>query len=715
MKDKLNYFARFAQLGYNRLVPVVPPDAPISEGSSLFKRVGTSQDGRGKTPGIRGQNGLWFSFDWVPYEADERDTHRWHTMNAGVGIKTGQGIVAIDADTLNEDYAKIIKQTIDELVGPCPIRIGNYPKALYLIRVAGPVQYQRIDFGENIATPGKPPNYERVEILSDGRFFVAQGIHPKTLQPYNWIKPIIPLDELPQLAPQQITNLLNTLRDRLPAASAVIKEGGTAEVSQASLRGKTETVRKAVATIPNTSALFPSRESYRDMGYAIRAAVENEHDAFEIFADWCDRWVGGDNDPGVVAADWGRMKPPYRRGAQWLYELAETHGAGGEFSIGEVWFDDLENPDNPFAEVAAATKAQEASDVYPLTTIDDLRTRPPAEWLIDRHIPKHSVGFIYSVPGAGKSFLTLDMALAIASGLQEWQGDRIGSPASAVLYLAAEGAYGFRNRVEAWITRNGETEDLAKRFKLLETSVNFMDAESVKKLIRTVQAVVKAEGVKFALTIVDTVSRAMPGADENIQKDMTLFVRACDTVRDATGGAVIGVHHANKNGGEMRGSTVLLGAGDFVFRLERRKGATVGHLTCEKQKDGPDGWDEPYRFDLVNLKDGETSLCVARADMTIGPGATLTPDTAAIVLAAMKAAWDAGEPWTMSHQGKERFAVRRMVADFGFESEAAEETLKVWEGSGLIRTEFVSARDKKKGLKVVGVDEQSVLNEGIFS
>lgn len=715
MKTTTNYFQRFAQLGYTRLVPVIPPNAPISEGSSLFKRIGTPQDGRGKTPGLKGRDGKFYSFDWVPYEADDRDSHRWHGMGAGVGIKTGQGLIAIDADTKNEAFAKIIKDTIDELIGPTPIRIGNYPKALYLVRVVGPVQYQRIDFGPNTAAPDKAPNYERVEILSDGRFFVAQGIHPKTNEPYNWIKPIVPLDELPQITPQQVTQLLNTLRERLPAASTIHKEGGDTIVSQASFRGDPDVVRKAVASIPNTSALFPSRESYRDMGYAIRAAVENEHDAFDIFADWCHRWAEGNNDPGVVAADWSRMKPPYRRGAQWLYELAEAHGAPGSFSISEVWFEDLENPDNPFAEVAAKeAKSQEATDIYPLTTINDLRTRPPAEWLIERHIPKHSVGFIYSVPGAGKSFLTLDMALSIASGLEAWQGDKIGSPASAVLYLAAEGAYGFRNRVEAWISRNGETTDLAQRFKLLETSVNFMDAESVKKLIRTVQAVVKAEGVQFALTIVDTVSRAMPGADENIQKDMTLFVRACDAVRDATGGAVIGVHHANKNGGEMRGSTVLLGAGDFVFRLERKKGATIGHLACEKQKDGPDGWDEPYRFDLVSLKDGETSLCVARADMSIGPGIELTPDTAAMVLKAMRGAWDGGEPWTMSHQGKERYAVRRMVADFGFDAESAEDLLKVWEGSGMIRTETVSARDKKRGLKVVGEPGQFVQNDDIF-
>jgi hypothetical protein len=48
-KITLSTFEAFWRLGYRRLVPVVPPAAEISERSSLFKRIGTSQDGRGKT------------------------------------------------------------------------------------------------------------------------------------------------------------------------------------------------------------------------------------------------------------------------------------------------------------------------------------------------------------------------------------------------------------------------------------------------------------------------------------------------------------------------------------------------------------------------------------------------------------------------------------------------------------------------------------------
>jgi hypothetical protein len=112
-------------------------------------------------------------------------------MGAGVGIKTGlQGdgtsLVAIDADTLNAEHAKTIRDIVDARLGRLPVRVGNHPKALYLCRVRGALPYQRIEFGD-----------ERVEVLSDGKQFVAEGIHPKTGKPYTWPRALVPYAELP--------------------------------------------------------------------------------------------------------------------------------------------------------------------------------------------------------------------------------------------------------------------------------------------------------------------------------------------------------------------------------------------------------------------------------------------------------------------------------------------------------------------------------------
>jgi hypothetical protein len=700
-----NQFLRFHALGYTRLVPIIPPDAKISEKSSLYKRVGTHQDARGKTPGVKNRDGLWSGFDWLPYECDEDDLGRWHRMGAGVGIKTGDGLVLIDADTTNPEWAKLIYDQLTLLIKP-PVRIGNKPKAGYLVRTDPDFKYTRIEFGERNE---KGNLTERVEILADGRQFVASGIHPKTKQPYAWPHGIPDYDALPYLAPELLTAFLETLRNKLPAASPLIREGAQTDINQKSLAGPLEAVRKAVRAIPNNSEMFPSRESYRDFGYAIKAALpDNAQEAYDLFAEWCARWQDGENDSDIVEADWRRMKPPFRRGAGWLYELAEQHG---KFSQAEVWFDQLPDPtENPFAEIRGSS--QHNTGTYQLLTIGELMHRPPPTWLINRHIPDQSVGFLYSEPGAGKSFLALDMALSVAHGLDNWQGDPIKQdPNPAVVYIAAEGAFDFGLRIKAWHKAKGLKADACKNFYIIEQTINFMKSDDVEKLVRTLSGLTPT--LRPVLVVVDTVSRALPGADENLQKDMTLFVRACDAVRDTFSCAVLGIHHAGKSG-DMRGSTVLLGAGDFVFKLERRKGATMGVLTCEKQKAAPDGWNEPYRFDVVQLEDGGSSLVAVRAEAGFGPAVELTPDVSASVLGAMRAAWEEGRPWSKAPQSGDRYAIRHMVSDFGFEGVRAEETLLLWEQTGLISMETMSGHSKMRGYKVVGDIGHDVRNEDIF-
>jgi hypothetical protein len=488
-----------------------------------------------------------------------------------------------------------------------------------------------------------------------------------------------------------INDLLEALRSALPEASRVITEGAGNEVNQASLTGPLDAVRAAVRATPNSSNMFPSRESYRDFGYAIKAALpQNPDEAFEIFEEWCARWDGGINEPDVVKADWARMRPPFRRGASWLYELAETYG---DYDRASAWFEPIETAElNPFD---VAEKSAPA-DVYKLLSVDELINRPPPVFLVDRHVPEISLGFLYSAPGAGKSFLALDIGLSLAAGLDTWHGDALHADEdTAVVYIAAEGSHGFRNRIRAWMRARGIV-DRPKRFLVIEETINFMRAEDVGKLLRTVRSI---EGLRACLIVVDTVSRALPGADENLQKEMTLFVSACEQLKRAFRCAVLGVHHAGKSG-DMRGSTVLLGAGDFVFKLERKQGATIGNLTCEKQKDAPDGWSEPYRFDVVGLGEGASSLVPARADLSVGPSVELTPATSRAVLDAMRKAWGAGEPWGKTYLTKERYAVRHMVADFGFDAAGAESLLMVWEQTGIIKERVVSAKSKRKGFKV---------------
>jgi hypothetical protein len=389
------------------------------------------------------------------------------------------------------------------------------------------------------------------------------------------------------------------------------------------------------------------------------------------------------------------MKSPFRRGASYIYELAHKY-SDGKFDKAEQWWVEPTLYEPLFPEESNDGRGN-TDDTYEVLRASEILKRDPPKFLIARHIPEVSLGFLYSEPGAGKTFVVLDVALHIACGLPDWHGDAITTDKDAVvLYLASEGSFGFRNRIKAWLQRHN-METVPDRFLLIEKTINFMEPEDIAKLLRTVRKVIKS---RPCLIVVDTVSRALPGADENLQKEMTLFVNACDELKEAFHCAVLGVHHAGKNG-DMRGSTVLLGAGDFVFKLQRKKGATVGQLHCEKEKDAPDGWAEPYRFDYVRLDDGQSSLVPSRADMNAGPVTVLTPDTSALVLTAMDKAWQEGKPWGKHANKGELMAAKRMVKDFGFTMENAEEVLGIWLQTGVIAEDFVCRKTKKKGFRVV--------------
>lgn len=703
MTTRFDAFKAWWDNGYRDIIPVVPPDAPLSDNSYIKKN-----NAAGKAPGLRYANGLWGGMPgWREHVTTEIDVADWFMMNASVGLRRGAAF-NLDIDAYDPVTADMIEALAIEMLGPAPCRVGEAPKRSLLYRAVGEIHGFKLTFDGN----------NRVNQIEIPAQMVVWGIHPRTGKPYTWPRNPTHIDKLSGVTPEQLQAFFDAARRLLPKAQrADVTSPDREGVDQRALKGKLPLITQAMEALPNTRDTHPTYDHMVKVGNALKAAtVDHPNKGVALWHDWCQKWEGGDYNEDLTEKRWASFGDLHSVGASWLYEQADKFSGRPDqpsFS-GLAHFDPYVPDDNPFAVMAEQEAKQTATDTYKLLTIDEIVNRPPPTWLLARHVPEKAVGFLYSEPGVGKSFLALDMGLSIAHGLADWHGDDIrADEAACVIYIASEGSYGFRNRIKAWRAKRGLPAGVGdKRFFLLEQSINFMKEDDVAKLLRTLSSVT-AGGAKPCLVIVDTVSRALPGADENLQKDMTLFVRACDAVKDTFGCAVLGVHHSSKQGG-MRGSTVLLGAGDFVFSLSRKKGATIGMLSCEKQKDGPDGWEEPYLFETISVGDNETSLVVGRSERGVGPSVTLTPNTANSVLDAMRAAWDAGAPWSKAPQSKERYAVRHMVSDFGFDGVRAEETLLLWEQTGLIAMETRDAKSKIRGLKVVVGPVSVDSNSGIF-
>lgn len=332
----------------------------------------------------------------------------------------------------------------------------------------------------------------------------------------------------------------------------------------------------------------------------------------------------------------------------------------------------------------AEDTAKATGKTFELFDVAQIKAWPPPKWIIEGIVIEQSLGFLYGPPGSLKSFIALDLALSLATGQGQWWERKI-EGGGAVVYISVEGNAALPSRIMAWEQHRSTVADKAP-FYLIKQSINFLKADDVGILLATVEAAVARAGGPVVAIFVDTVSRVLPGAKENLQEDMTVFVNACTAVRERYGSVVIGIHHTNAQGG-FRGSTVVPAAGDFIIEVRREPGAMAGSIYAKKIKDGEDGWEQPFEVTKVTLGDikGTTSLAVDRAAF-IKRGGTLNwpdRDVCLQILAAIHEQWVKGKPWCWS-TNTSRSAVTNIMKRWQLERELVKDMLETWTAKGVI-------------------------------
>jgi len=279
--------------------------------------------------------------------------------------------------------------------------------------------------------------------------------------------------------------------------------------------------------------------------------------------------------------------------------------------------------------------------------------------------------------------------------------------ATGVLYIAGEGARGLGKRVKGWRRRHG-MENVEAPFLLLPVAVQILDEKSLAKLIRTIDAAMARAGYPVGLVVIDTVSRALAGADENGQEAMSAFVSACDAIKQHTQGAVIGVHHSGKDKEKgMRGSTVLLGGCDASIRIT--KDETLVTLKTEKQKDAEEA--EPIYMKMeketwaTGLEEEQSTLVPFRSEASVeqGTGTTLSKDRVQKALTLIQTCWESEAPLSPYPQAKRTgtFAPAVLSNHLDTPIRVVESFLEGWLMNGVVVVEQQSSHSRAKGLKVV--------------
>jgi hypothetical protein len=204
---------------------------------------------------------------------------------------------------------------------------------------------------------------------------------------------------------------------------------------------------------------------------------------------------------------------------------------------------------------------------------------------------------VYGESNSGKTFWTTDLALHVAAG-HEWQGRRVEQ--GGVIYSALEGGIGFRNRVAAWKTERG-LDDAELPFAAIQQPLNLRDpAADVEALIEAIDGARERMVVPLKLIVIDTLSRALAGGNENAPEDMGALVMCMDMIRQRTGAAVLFIHHSGKDAAKgARGHSLLRGAIDTEIEIEAQDGAHVA--TVVKQRELRKGDTFPFVLTVVEL------------------------------------------------------------------------------------------------------------------
>ena len=224
---------------------------------------------------------------------------------------------------------------------------------------------------------------------------------------------------------------------------------------------------------------------------------------------------------------------------------------------------------------------------------DSLTHGKPVEWLIKGVVPAADLVSIYGASGAGKSFVALDMAAAIARGVP-WRGRK--TKQGRVLYVAAEGSGGYGNRVKALCDLYCmSSADLNIAFVTLPPNV--LEQGDISELVASAKAI-----GDIIFIIIDTLAQVTPGANENTSEDMGRALANLRLIGQATGATVMPVHHAGKDLSRgARGWSGMKGAMDAEIEVNRDPETDAREIVVRKQKDGQDGERFGFRLETVVL------------------------------------------------------------------------------------------------------------------
>jgi hypothetical protein len=243
------------------------------------------------------------------------------------------------------------------------------------------------------------------------------------------------------------------------------------------------------------------------------------------------------------------------------------------------------------------------------------------------------VTLISADPKAGKTLVSQTLAMHIAAGLN-FDDNLTVTERRPVLYFALESQTAIKKRLVAWRKYHDPAGDLYTDhnnfpFFTVEESLNLLDETSRINLVEQIKATEvwwQKRGEKsLGVIVIDTLTKAMPGGDQNSVEDTSAVFDIIAKIRDSgVKAAIVIIHHNTKNGNQPRGSSNIQAEPDTLLTLTRNQETDQLELRILMARSIDD--DKVFTFDIVTETLGVSNQGYTITAPVLLPGVRIVPE-----------------------------------------------------------------------------------------
>lgn len=502
----------------------------------------------------------------------------WSIDDYNIGVATGNGVIAVDADTKNGKPGLASLEALDLEMLPQSFRTRTPSGGVHvLLRTDAPVS-NRIDSIDG---------YRGIDIRGENGYVLGAGSYtaegPNTVEgPYE----VLSNGGIEDMPAEFNAVLARRTKHKGHTENPVTELDDEIAIAKA-IDWLRTSAPDAVEGAGGDDATFRTAAWLRDLGLSEPTALEA----------MLDHWNDNQSPP------WQPDELAIKVGNAFSYATGTWGGrsVNADFDAADIDVGDrptLAATDIP-ANVVQAAEAKRRRSRFTIVKGASAITRALASEhkpLIEGVINRNAFALLYGKPGATKTFNAIDMCVCIAMG-KPW-ANRYETTQHATLYVALEGGVEFDKRVStAWLHHKANDDT---PFFYLSAGINMVrDDEDAKAVIRFAHQIAEQSKFKVGMIVIDTLNRSLSGGDENSNVDMGLFVRHVDLIREETGAAVLVIHHTGKDEAKgARGHSSLLAALDTEIFVSGE-----GEMSVTKQRDLPE-IEELAKSALVDVQIG---------------------------------------------------------------------------------------------------------------